>query len=815
MKMKNYKVAIIGGGVVGVSVLYHLAKLGWTDCLVVERSILAAGSSWHAAGGVHALNADPNMAMLQGYTLDLLPKIQRESGQDIGLHMTGGVTIASAPERWEWLQSAYRTYQTIGIEDVQLLTPSQVKEKCPLMNVDDVLGGLWADREGYVDTTGTVWAYAKAAKLLGSEIMENNKVEELVQRKDGSWDVITEKGTFIAEHIVNASGLWAKRVGRMIGLELPVSPLKHHYLITDSIPLLRKLNFEIPMTVDLEGFTYMRQWDKGVLIGIYEKEYQHWAMNGAPWDFGMELFPEDFDRIETELALSFRRYPELTKVGIKNWVNGAFTFSPDGNPLVGPVRGIRNHWLACGVMAGFLQGGGVGKTLAEWMVYGETEADSWSMDIARYGKFSQNQEYIKQTTGQFYSRRFVMNYPNEQLPAGRNIKRSAVWHAQKSAGAIFGNSWGLEVPLMFGPKGFKEEPSLRRSQAFSHVREEHMAVRESAGIIDSTSFSRFKITGSSAEEWLNNLFSTKLPKKNQVKLAVMLGYDGRLKGDLTCFNWGDGKFWVMGSYYLREWHMRWFSDHLPNGKNPINKNFDVQVEDISDNIGGFALSGPNSRKILEKVTYHDISGSAFKFMSCQDMDIGLINTKVGRLSVAGELGYEINCHSLELSALRDILLEAGKDLGLREYGYYALNTLRIEKSFGIWNSEYMQGYSAAQTGLDRWIDWKKDTDFIGKTKAKIEQGKGTPNKLVTMEIENAKSEAVGYEPIWGPDGNKVGMTTSGGFGHSVNKSLAMSFVDKEFSLPETRLKTHIMGKVYDCTVIETSPWDPAGKRMRS
>ena len=710
----QYRVVVIGGGVVGASVLYHLAKFGWTDVALVERSILTAGSSWHAAGGIHALNADPNMAALQAYTIDLLAEIEKESGQDIGLHMTGGITVASAPARWEWLQSAYRIFQTIGIEDCHLMTPEEIKARCPIMDVTGVIGGLWADREGYIDTTGTVHAYAKAAKMRGAEVIENNKVEELIQRPDGSWDVVTQKGTIHAEHVVNAGGLWAKQVGRMVGLDLPLSPLEHHYLVTDSVPEIEALDFEVPMTVDLEGFTYLRQDQKGVLLGIYEVEHKHWNMDGAPWDYGFELIQEDFDRIENELTLGFKRYPCLQEVGVKRWVNGAFTFSPDGNPLVGPVPGKRNYWLACGVMAGFLQGGGVGKSLAEWMIHGEPEADAWPMDIARYGAFASNREYIKQTTGQFYSRRFVMTYPNEQLPAGRPLKKAPAYDAMTAAGAKWGCSWGLEVPLMFGPPGFEETPTLKRSNAFDVVAEECKAVRETVGLLDISGFSRFEVSGPEAETWLNTIMASRLPKPGRAKLAPMLSPEGRLKGDLTVFNWGDGTWWIMGSYYLRAWHMRWFQDH---------RSGDVTVRDISDAMVGFSLAGPNSRKVLEGLTHQDISHAALPFMGCMELDIGLIRAKVARLSVCGELGYEINVPAVEHIALREMLLKAGADHGMREYGFYAMNSLRLEKSFGIWSREFTQGYTPGQTGMDRWIDWQKP-DFIGRKAALAERDAG-------------------------------------------------------------------------------------------
>jgi len=800
----SYRVVVIGGGVVGSSVLYHLAKMGWADVALLERSILTAGSSWHAAGGIHALNGDPNMAALQAYTIDLLSQIERESGQNIGLHMTGGITVASAPDRWEWLQSAYRIFQTIGIEDCHLMTPAEIRAKCPIMDTTGVLGGLWADREGYVDTTGTVHAYAGAAKKYGAEVFEHTKVDDLRQRPDGTWDVLTDKGRIHAGHVVNAAGLWAKQVGRMAGLDLPVTPLAHHYFITETIPEVAALDFEVPMMVDLEGFTYMRQDQKGVLIGIYEANHKHWQMDGAPWDYGFELIPEDTDRIEAELMMAYQRYPVLEHVGVKTWVNGAFTFSPDGNPLVGPVAGVRNYWLACGVMAGFLQGGGVGKTLAEWMIEGETEADAWSMDIARYGAFASNREYIKQTTGQFYSRRFVMSYPNEQLPAGRPLKRAPAHTAMDQAGAVWGESWGLEVPLMFGPKGFRETPTLNRSNAFGHVADEVRAVRNDVGLLDITGFSRFEVSGANARAWLGRMLATKLPKEGRARLAVMLAPSGRLKGDLTLFNWGDGRWWIMGSYYLRAWHMRWFNDHLEGG---------VTVRDISDATVGFALTGPKSRAVLATLTHQDISREAMPFMACQTLDIGLTRARVGRLSVCGELGFEINCNALEHITLRETLLAAGAEFDIREFGFYAMNSLRLEKSFGIWSAEFRQEYTPGETGMDRWIDWEKDT-FIGREAALAARDGGCLKKrLVTLEVDAERADASGYEPVWHGD-RRVGYVTSGGYGHHVQKSLAMALIDPQFATPGTELTVHVVGRLHAARVISPAPYDPAGTRMR-
>ena len=797
----HYRVVVIGGGVVGASVLYHLARLGWSDVCLIERSVLSAGSSWHAAGGIHALNADPNIAALQGYTIDLLSRIEEESGHPVGLHMTGGLTMAGTPDRWEWLQSAYRIFQSIGIEDCRLVSPEEAGKLNPIMSTEGLLGGMWADREGYIDTTGTVRAYAAAARKHGAEVVEHNRVLELQQTPEG-WRLVTEQGTVGCEHVVNAAGLWAKQVGRMAGIELPVSPLAHHYLISDTIPALEALDFEVPMTVDLEGFTYLRQDQKGVLLGIYEVDHQHWMMDGAPWDYGIELLQEDTDRIEHELELGFNRYPCLQEVGVKTWVNGAFTFSPDGNPLVGPIRGKPGYWCACAVMAGFLQGGGVGKSLAEWMIHGEAEADIYGMDVARYGDFATNKRYIRETTGQFYSRRFVMTYPNEQLPAGRPLNMAPAHGAMTEAGCRWGESWGLEVPLYFAPPGFVETPTLKRSNAHDIVGAECRAVRQSVGLLDISGFSRFLVTGPNARAWLDYIVAARLPGPGRCRLSPMLSRQGKLKGDLTVFNWGDGSWWIMGSYYLRAWHMRWFSDHMIDG---------VEVQDIAESVAGFSLSGPRSGTVIAKLAEQDIS--ALPFMGCGDFDIGLVRARVARISVTGELGYEINCPIGAHIGLRRALLEAGAGEGMREYGYNALLSLRLEKSFGIWSAEFTQSYTPGMTGLDRWIAWDKG-NFLGREAACVEHdGDGPAQRLVTLEIEAVDADASGFEPVW-CGSKRIGFVTSGGYGHSVSKSLAMALVDRDLSGEGTELVVHVVGVACTARVVAPSPHDPQGLAAR-
>ncbi len=797
----SYKAVVIGGGVVGASVMYHLTRLGWSDVALIERAELTAGSTWHAAAGFHPLNADPNIAALQDYTINLYKQIEKESGVDCGLHMTGGVNIASDPARWEQLKAGWATFQAIGVNTARLVTPDEIDALTGgMIRTDDLLGGLYDSNEGYLDPNGTTYAYVGAARKRGAELILRNRVLELDQRGDATWNIVTEKGTIQAEHVVNAAGLWAKQVGRMVGVDLPVTPMEHHYLVTDSIEELGHLPGELPNVIDLDGFTYARQERDGLLLGVYELNPKHWHMDGAPWDYGMELIPEDIDRISPQLSKGFERFPVLARTGIKRWVNGAFTFAPDGNPLVGPV-GPRGYWVACGVMAGFCQGGGVGKSLAEWMIRGETETDIFGMDVARFGLHQSNKEYIRQTTGQFYSRRFVLTFPNEQLPAGRPLRVAGAYRDMTEAGARWGTSWGLEVPLYFAPTPDFEEPgTARRSAAFPIIADECRAVQNAAGLLDITGFSRFEVKGPHARAWLDRILACRLPDRGKIALAPMLAPDGRLKGDLTCLNWGNGTYWLMGSYYLRRFHMRWFDAHRQSG---------VMVQDISDHAAGFSVSGPNARKVLQKLTDTDLSG--LSMMSCKTVDLGLFRVNLARLSLSGELAYEINCLSCEHAPLRQALLWAGAGLGLREIGFNAMLSLRLEKSIGIWNAEYTQGYTPAMTQLDRWIDWQKD-DFIGKGAAAASR---PPDRILTMlDVAADNADCAGFEPVW-KDGSLVGITTSGGYGHRLTRSFALALVDRGHARPGTELIVHVMGEERPARVIEMSPYDPSGTRMRA
>lgn len=802
----HYRVVIIGGGIVGSSILYHLSKFGWTDVALIERAELTAGSTWHAAAGFHVLNDDPNIAALQGYTIRLYEEIERESGQSVGMHMTGGISLAATPERWEMLKAERSMYETMEME-TRLVTPEEIKELCPIVDVAGLQGGLYDAHEGYMDPHGTTHAYAGAARKRGAEIVLRNRVMELHQLPNGHWSVVTEQGTITAEHVINAAGLWARKVGRMVGINLPVTPMQHHYLITEDVPEIVAMDREIAAITDLEGFTYLQQERKGVLLGVYERDPRHWKPEGADWDFGMDLLPPDIDRISPELAIGFERFPSLQNVGIRKWVNGAFTFTPDGNPLVGPVPGLKNYWVACGCMGGFSQGGAIGLTLANWMIHGEPGYDIFGMDVARYGSFASGDAYLKAMTGQFYARRFVISYPNEELPAGRPLKASPCYDALKAEGAVYGVTWGMETPQYFaaGKPDFVEKPTLRRSNAHDFVAAEVKAVREAAGIFESTVYARYEVSGKGAVAWLDHLLAAKLPSVGRVRLAPMLGHSGKLMGDLTVSRLAEDRFWLIGSYYLQTWHMRWFAEHMPASG--------VTLRNLSDDWMGFAMSGPNSRRIMERLVQRDISNAAFPFLACAEMEVGLAKAVVARLSLTGELGYEINVPASQQRALYGALVEAGADLGLKSIGNRALDSLRLEKSYGIWSTEFTQSYTAEMSSLRHHIAFDKG-DFIGRAAALKERDRGADKVLVTLAIDTVDADAAGFEPIK-RGGKLVGYVTSGAYGHHVGKSLALAYIDKAVAAAGPELTVDIVGEPRRAVILKEPAYDPQGTRLRT
>ena len=800
----QYRVVVIGGGIVGVSVLYHLARAGWTDVALIERSELTAGSTWHAAAGFHAINDNPNIAALQEYGIRLYEEVEAESGQPIGMHMTGGISLAGTNERWEFLRHAHAMNATLDIPS-RLMAPAEIADACPIVDVSGVVGGLFDPHEGYVDAHGATHAFAIAARQRGADVILRNRVLGLRQVPAG-WEVETEQGTVIAEHVVNAGGLWGRKVGRMVGIDLPLVPMLHHYLVTDEVPMLQALPEEIPSITDLEGFTYLQPHGGGVLLGVYERTPLHWATEGAPWEFGMELFPPDLERIDPELSIGFARFPVLAEVGIRRWVNGAFTFTPDGNPLVGPVRGLRNFWLATGCMAGFSQGSAIALALSNWMVHGEPGFDVFGMDIARFGPFATNEHYLRDTTRQFYARRFVIAYPNEELPAGRPAKVSPAYDALVDEGARFSVLWGMESPSFFAPgdPGFTEHLTLRRSNAHDLVADEVRATRDAAGMFETSVYARYEVTGPDARAWLDRMLACRMPAAGRIRLAPMLGRGGTLMGDLSVACLGDDRYWLVGSYSAQEFHQRWFAEHLPERG--------VTVVNRSDDHMGFALSGPRAHEVLDALTITDTPAAELPFFSMTEMAVGYTDALVGRVSYTGEFGLEITVPTVQHRTLYHELMRVGRDLGLRPFGLRALDSLRTEKAYGAWGTEFAQNITPQMCGLDRHVAPDKG-DFIGRD-AFLRNSEAAPaERLVLLEVDTVDADARGWEPVWSGD-RRVGYITSGSYGHTVGLSLALGYVESTALDAGAPLEVSVVGDRYAARVLPECPFDPAGERLR-
>ena len=802
--MKTHvQVAVIGGGVVGASVLYHLAKAGWKDVVLIERDELTSGSTWHAAGGMHTLNGDPNVAKLQEYTIKLYREIEEASGQSCGIHITAGVDLAGTPERMDFLKLACARARYLGL-DMEIISVDEAAKIFPLMDKRHFIGALYNPLEGHVDPAGVTQAYAKAARNLGAEVYRFTRVTELHPQPDGSWDVITDKGRLNAQHVVNAGGLWAREVGRMVGIELPVLAMEHQYLVTGEMPEVIASEKEVLHCIDFEGEIYMRQEGRGMLIGTYEKKGVPWAERDTPWNFTHELLAPDLDRIAPSLEVGFRHFPALERAGIKRIVNGPFTFAPDGNPVIGPIRGRPNYWVACGVMAGFSQGGGVGLALANWMVHGDPGFDVWAMDVARFGDWA-TPAYTNAKVRENYSRRFRIRFPNEELPAARPLRTTPVYDRLKGEGAVFGAAYGLEHALWFAPPGVApvEDVTYRRSNAHAVVGDECRAVRNAVGLLEIATFSRYEVTGAGAAAWLDRMLAGRLPREGRMALAPMLNGKGRLIGDFTVANAGDRHF-IFGSGVAEQYHLRWLESHLPASG--------VRLRSLRAEMLGFALAGPRSRQVLARVCPDDVSDAAFPFLSFRSAEVAMVPARIGRISFTGELGYEIWVPADCEARLYDALREAGADLGLRLFGARALNSLRLEKSFGNWAREFRPSYTPTEAGLDRAVDFDKQ-DCVGVAAARQARDAGPVRRLVTLVVTAADADAIGDEPIW-HDGKVVGWVTSGGYGHCVGRSLARGYVETAVAAATDGFEVEILGERRPAHRVPAALYDPDGARMR-
>ncbi|PAQ07131.1 GcvT family protein [Mesorhizobium temperatum] len=857
--MKSHaKAVVIGGGVVGCSVLYHLAKAGWNDIMLIERSELTSGSSWHAAGGFHTLNGDPNVAKLQAYTVQLYKEIEELSGQSCSLHLTGGVMMADTPERMDFLRLAHAKGRYLGM-DTELITPSEAKAMFPLMDETNFVGAMWDPVEGHLDPSGTTHAYAKAARKLGAEIVLRNRVVELTQEVDGTWNVVTEQGTVKADHVVNCGGLWAREIGRLVGVELPLLAMEHMYLLTEPMPEVEEFNKstgrEMIGVMDFKGEIYTRQERNGILLGTYEKACKPWSPVNTPWDFGHELLQPDIDRIAPSLEIGFKHFPGIEKAGIKQIINGPFTFALDGNPLVGPVQGLTNFWCACAVMAGFSQGGGVGLALSNWMVHGDPGFDVWGMDVARFGEWA-TLRYTNAKVRENYSRRFSIRFPNEELPAARPAQTTPLYDTMLANNAVMGDSWGLETPLWFAPKGAepKDIVSFHRSNDFGPIGEEVRATREKVGVTEIANFAKYEVSGPATEDFLNRLMTNRMPKTGRIVLTPMLNEFGRLIGDFTIAKAGEERFMIWSSSAAQKYHMRWFEKHLP-------KDGSVRIHRFDQTLVGLSIAGPRSRDLLQKLVDVDISTKAFRFMDFREMAVGGAPCMVNRITYTGDLGYEIWMAPAYQRLVYKAIKDAGEEFGVVDFGMRALLSMRLEKNFPTWFRELRPIYGPFEGAMDRFVKLEKN-DFIGREAAAREQAEGPKLRRVSFIVDAADADVMGDEPIWAKvdgkdygtvekphgygaprfdtDGKEVrgsraaegasavrgivdgdwrvvGWVTSGGYAHYVRKSMAQGYVPAALAGNESAglFEIEILGSRRPARINVEPPFDPSGEKMRT
>ncbi len=836
------QVVVIGGGVIGASILYHLTKNGWTDVVLVERKELTAGSTWHSAGGMHTLNGDPNVAALQKYTIELYREIEEVSGQDCGMHLTGGLMLADTEERLDWLKLAHSRNRYLGL-DTEIISTAEAKEILPYMDEQYFVGAMYDPMEGHVDPSGVTHAYAKAARMAGAEVYRNNWAMDIVQRTDGTWDVVCEQGTINAEHIVNCGGLWAREVGRMCGIELPILAMEHMYLLTEEVPGLLDWNVssgrEGLHCMDFAGEIYMRQEGNGLLLGTYEQGGVPWSEKTTPWSFGAQLLAPDPDRIAESLEVGFKHFPIFNEVGIKQIVNGPFTFAPDGNPVIGPVKGQRGHWLAVGIMAGLSQGGGVGLALANWITEGDPEFDVWGMDCARFGDFA-TPRYTNAKVRENYSRRFRIAYPNEELPAARGIYTSPIHDRLDAHNAVWGVSYGLEHALWFQEAGKEpvEDVTLRRSNAWDMVAEESQAVRVGVGVIETTNFAKYSFTGPGARAFLDRILTNTLPPPGRMALSPMLNHKGKLIGDFTVANLtptgdvdayfgraatgrsyglplGSERFMVFGSGVAEHYHERWFTEQLPADGS-------VRLDVHGRSVCGVSIAGPHAREVLAKLVDDDVSNEAWPFLDIREAWVDMVPCVVGRVTFTGDLGYEIWMEAAAQAYVFDRVMEAGAEFGIRPFGGRALDSLRLEKNFGAWATEYRPIYDPYEAGMG-WCVRLAKGDFIGRDAAAAVKESGPARRLVFFRVDADMgpdgADVIGDEPIWHRDGSGdsevVGWITSGGYAHASSASVAMGYVRSEFASADSGFEVEILGVRRPATRLDDCLFDPSGSRMRS
>lgn len=803
------RVVIIGGGVHGASLLWHLAQEGWTDTVLVEKAELTSGSTWHAAGQITRSVADYTTASFAHYAIELYEKLEELTGQAVSLHQPGGIRVAYTDDEVEALKTHLGVGRYIGYP-IELVGPERMAELNPYYDFTDAIAAIWTEGEGHVDPSGVTMAFANGARAAGADISRRNRVIEVNSLAGNSasgdeWEVVTEQGTITCEHVVDAAGCYASQVAELSGFRVPQANILHHYLVTDELPEFADTDWEMPVMRDNRVAGYIRQEQKSGLIGIYEHEgaEEIWA-DGVPWDAENPLFPADYDKIAPWLAEAFNRVP-IMDVGIKRVVHGAITHTTDGHMLLGPAPGVRNYWLNTGSSIGLAWGPGAGRELARWIVHGTTELSLRGYDPRRFGWT--DTAYVAAKCREDYEWMFRVHPPGEERLANRPVRTSGLYERTKEKRAMFGQAYGWEQPKWFVPEDrpLEDAHGWRRPGWYSAVEQECKAVREQVGVMDLSAFSKYEVSGADATTFLDRLTTGRIPVgQGQIALNYVLTEQGRIETEVTITKLADDRYYVISGPMGESRDFDWFCQHIGSEE-------DVEIQDRSTEVGVIVIAGPNARELLQRCTDADVSNEQFKFLSAQEIIVGGASVRALRVGFTGALGWELHVSLNEMGAVYDELFAQGADLGVTDFGSYALNSLRMEKAY-LTRFELTHDIGPAQAGVEFFVKRDKG-DFIGSDRLD-DPPTGNPWKLVYLDVDADDADCLGGEGVF-VDGNAIGLTTSGGYGFTVQKSLAFAYVDAAHAAPETALQVMILGELRSATVLAGPVFDPKNEQLKA
>jgi dimethylglycine dehydrogenase len=817
----HVRVLVIGGGVVGVSTLYHLAKKkGWTDVALIERAELTAGSTWHAAGLLPLFNMSYTVGQLHKYSVDLYKRLPQETGQDVSFHVTGNLRLATCRERMDEYQKYCGTANTIGVP-FEVIGPAQVKALWPLLELGGdgetpgIIGALYHPDDGHIAPADLTMALRKGARSAGAEIYEHTEASGIERTPSGEWRVRTNQGDIVAEHIVCATGNYARQTGRLLGLNVPAIPVEHQYIVYDESPELKAYRDaggrELAVLRESDKSYYLREERMGWILGPYETGAPARFADGVPDWFGRSLFPGDLERLLPHVEAAMRRVPSLENCGIKDIVNGPISYTPDGSPLIGPAWDVPNVWLNEGHSFGITAAGGAGWQLAEWLVEGEPGIDMLAVDPRRFGAYT-SKRYVVKKNEETYRNVFVIHFPDEERPDARPAKTSPVYDKIDRLGAVWGQRYGWERANWFAPPGVerKDRWSFRRSNYFEHVGNECRRMRERVGVIDLTPFTKHEVTGPGAEAWLDGLVANKVPTRlGRIALCHALTRRGGIRSEFTITKIGEARFYVVSAGAAERYDGDYLRASLP-------KDDSVGLRNITTSRGCFVVAGPKSREVLARLTDAPLDNEAFPWLTGQTIEVGLaVDVHALRVNFVGALGWELHFPIEYAHHLFDALFEAGQDCGIGMVGMRAMESLRLEKSYRMWGSDMTPDYTPFEAGLDRFVRLKKGS-FIGKEALEKQLATGVPNRFVTLEVHGVTdADPLGNEPLFDRDGRIIGRATSGYYGHCLRKSLAIGYAQADFAAVGTELEIEILGERKRATVVQESPHDPDNVELRS